>query len=483
MGLPAGNQSSLQPQTFGLHRLLKSSYGVVIPIIYGTNRIAPTVIWVGDPEVVPASSGKGLGSSGGKGSGDGTTYTLSVQFALCEGPIQSVNRGWLSANGDSGGAQLIRPSHIADDWTVRVGNPAQDPWGYLVSNHPNQAYSYSQTALIMKANWMLGSSTALPQVTFEVSALLNLEYSGIAGNYRFFNDALPAEILQDFLTNASYGCNIDPSLLGYVYTQGTGFFFDIFQDLSVWTQAAGICISPIFDRQENASKWIQDILDICQSDCIMTNEQIFFLPYADIPVTGISNDIFFPTVTYIPGFITVPPRALGPDDFLDQDPPVTVARQIPQDLYNKVTVEYVNRGNKYNKDTAIAYNNNSIMLSQLRPAPNQSYEFAICRPFVAQQVAYFRLQKLNLTPNKYTFTLKAKHADLDPFDYVTLTEPSIGLNNYLVRITRTEEQEDYSIMCEAQDIWPAVQRKAVGMPGDTGVSLPFDGTDAPQSVN
>src|ERR1700761_1443778 len=90
------SQASQAAAVSGL-QLQSSAYGKVIPIVYGTTRIAPNLIWYGDfiatPQSASGGGGKGgiTGGGGGKGGGSGSyTYQPAVALALCEGPIASV---------------------------------------------------------------------------------------------------------------------------------------------------------------------------------------------------------------------------------------------------------------------------------------------------------------------------------------------------------------------------------------------------------
>lgn len=77
------------PRVTDLH-IQNSQYGIMIPIVYGTVRIAGNVIWQTDLQ-------EHSHSSGGKGGGPKiTTYSYTVSFAalICEGPILGISRIW-----------------------------------------------------------------------------------------------------------------------------------------------------------------------------------------------------------------------------------------------------------------------------------------------------------------------------------------------------------------------------------------------------
>jgi len=88
-------------------RVQGSAYGEAIPIHFGANRLAGSVIWA--PPIVEhvttttVSSGGGGGGKGGGGGGGGQTtqtqttytYTASLAVLLCRGPVSGFGRIWL----------------------------------------------------------------------------------------------------------------------------------------------------------------------------------------------------------------------------------------------------------------------------------------------------------------------------------------------------------------------------------------------------
>jgi hypothetical protein len=78
-----------------------STYGEMIPIVYGTLRLGGNIIW--SRPIKETSSTTSAGGAGGKGGGKSgpttTTYSYSatVAVAICEGPIDDVLRIWADA--------------------------------------------------------------------------------------------------------------------------------------------------------------------------------------------------------------------------------------------------------------------------------------------------------------------------------------------------------------------------------------------------
>src|ERR1700743_2873683 len=105
MGLSGGKCGgsgalAAKPNILNPLQVQTSSYGQVIPILYGQNRIAGRLIWAGDFAAIPHTSstkvgGKGLGAGGGNAVSNTTyTYQTAIAIALCSGPIQNIHNVW-----------------------------------------------------------------------------------------------------------------------------------------------------------------------------------------------------------------------------------------------------------------------------------------------------------------------------------------------------------------------------------------------------
>jgi hypothetical protein len=104
MGLTGGkgggkNALAAKPNLLNALQVQTSSYGQVIPVLYGQNRIAGRLLWSGDFQAIAHTStqkvgGKGLGSAGGSTSTTSYTYQTAVAIALCMGPIQNLGNVW-----------------------------------------------------------------------------------------------------------------------------------------------------------------------------------------------------------------------------------------------------------------------------------------------------------------------------------------------------------------------------------------------------
>lgn len=74
-------------------RVQSSLYGVTIPVIYGTTRLEPKLIWAAD---FAAHRVGGSKKSGSKKGGTNYDYTCACDFLLAHWPVQAVLNGWIN---------------------------------------------------------------------------------------------------------------------------------------------------------------------------------------------------------------------------------------------------------------------------------------------------------------------------------------------------------------------------------------------------
>lgn len=74
-----------------------STYGKMIPQIYGNARVAGNIIWARPMKEVSETTETSVGGKGGGGTTSSTTsysYSISVAIAICEGEIDELLRIW-----------------------------------------------------------------------------------------------------------------------------------------------------------------------------------------------------------------------------------------------------------------------------------------------------------------------------------------------------------------------------------------------------
>ncbi len=100
--LPGGKLKALNGPRLAELGVQSSTYGKMIPIVFGAMRIAGNIIWslpIKETATTTSSSAGGGGKGGGKVTQTSTSYSYSVTLAIgiCEGPVDEVMRVWADA--------------------------------------------------------------------------------------------------------------------------------------------------------------------------------------------------------------------------------------------------------------------------------------------------------------------------------------------------------------------------------------------------
>lgn len=220
MSLFGGGSSTnaAQTPTYTQMQLQSSVYGVVVPVVYGATRVG----WnLGDyvnfqqistPNASSSSGGKGgiVGGGGGKGGSSGNTisYTASLLGILGEGPMTGVASSWVSQTQNAG----------TPGFDFFAGSIAQTPWLYLTDNYLSHALTYSGISYMAAENYDLGSSANMPNINWELQALLYNTAPGTYGGGGCLSggDADPSLVVPDILTNTQYGSGFPVNRVGQV---------------------------------------------------------------------------------------------------------------------------------------------------------------------------------------------------------------------------------------------------------------------------
>jgi hypothetical protein len=422
-------QATQSPAISGLS-LQTSAEGNALPLVYGTTRISPNLIWYGDFLAIPhnsnpAGAGKGGvgGGGGGKGGGGSVSYTYqtAVAMGLCEGPIAGIGAVWADKN---------QTTLAALGLSIFTGTYPQSPWGYLTANHPGQDLGYNGVAYVAGAAYQLGNSAQLPNHSFEVLGT----FQGAAGT----PDADPSLVIADLLTNPHYGAGFPLARVGD---------FSAYQN---YCYATGLFISPAYDTQTQASSILDDLATNTNSAFVWTSGLLTLVPYGDQALSG-NGKTFTPAIT--------PVFDLSDDDFLENTSsagsststdPVLATGKRQADATNSIKLEYLDRSNQYSPAIAEAKDQAAIdLFGRRQSATREGHLFTSAA--TANLSVTLQLQR-ELVLNTYAFTLGEWAIVLDPMDVVTLTDPYIGLNFQPVRILEITENDDGTLAFIAEEL-------------------------------
>lgn len=405
-------------------RIQQSAYGLCQPLIYGKTRVAANMIWFGDFKATPHTT---VQKSGGKGGGAKTknttfSYSASLMLGLCENQIHKIGLIWVDKEqyvSKQNGSLTLDP---IDQLQFELFNGNNNPvWGYLVSKHPNDAINYPYLGYVACANYELGSSASLSNHNFEVISTITLSET--------IDDANPADVIEDFITNPRYGAAPNLNIADL-------------SEFRTYCSAANLLISPAFTEQKAAYETINEIVEAVNCAVVPSPDGLKIRSFGDSAITG-NGVTFTPDLT--------PQYHLTDDDFIGDDEPVRVRRSRDTDAYNHIQVEYINRYNQYNTETAEAKDQANIEMFGLRSEDPVEHHY-FCEPKMARHAAQLRLQRLLYVRNEYEFNLGWKYCRLEPMDIVTLTDLGLGLDKFPVRITRIEEDEDGQLTVTAEEL-------------------------------
>ncbi|MGH7110903.1 MAG: phage tail protein, partial [Stellaceae bacterium] len=397
------------------------------------------------PSHPPGSKGgKGLGGSGGKK--DGGNYSVYVAFALCTGPVSFTGSIWgipgggnnrIFSNGGiaAGLAQVGLSGYAGND------GQAPDPVFASSAQDPNQpVIGYSGTAYVTGTPMQLGSSPVLPDIQFEVTGFL----AGTCGPIQP-NDASPAQIIVDFLTNPRYGAGFPAALLDEAGS---------IADYGTYCQAAFLGMSLVMDRQQAAARWLDEITKLSNAAVVWAGTLLKIIPYGDEALSQ-NAAIWTPNLTW--------QAALTDDDFLPQEhssdghpvenatDPLTIDFTDPETLHNWVPIEYDDGFNSYNPQVVPAFDQGMIDQFGLKLKPSLvAHEFT--NPNSAVISGSLALERELQIRARVKFKLGWQHCLLEPMDIVLVTDSGAGLAQQPFRVTGYEEDDNGDLSFDAEEI-------------------------------
>ncbi|MGM9583834.1 MAG: phage tail protein, partial [Phascolarctobacterium sp.] len=401
MSIFKGTNTTTRAEKISSFTVATAEYGESVPEILGTTRISGNVIDYGD---FTANEHRETQRSG-KGGGSKTTtitytYTVAIIFALCEGAIAGINRVWIDKD-------IYYYPNDAIQLKLFDGSENQAPWSYNLSKHPEKALSYPGLAY-MAGVIDLGNNGSLPNFNFEVKGKLLETGDGI--------DVNPADYILYVMNRIG---------LGDIPIEGI-------ENYRKYCREADLLISTPSDdlKAKAAREIINDIAELTNAFIFWSSDQFKIVPLDDRPVGEWQPNR---TILY----------DLTPDDLLEQSDGacVSYSRKDSSELYNRFTVEFLNRSNAYEKESVSYEDRADIQAYGLKQAStiNAHYIYKKSRAvFLAERAAW----RNKYERNKYTFSLDWSYCRLEVGDLVTLTDPNIGLDRQVAIIDSVTEDSD-----------------------------------------
>jgi hypothetical protein len=437
-GGPTPFVNAFSNPTLGSLRYNTSQAGSPIFICYGTQRVSVNLLefWNFQGQGSGGTSGgKGLGGSDGK-KGANQQFSVDVAFGICQGPVGFTG----SIYGGGGNNRIWANGGIADGLGAvglngYAGNDGQAPDPVFASSDVNQpVIGYSGTCYVTGTPLNLGSSAALPDISFEITG-----FGQETAGPDFPNDARPDWVVADLLTNARYGAGFPAANL------------DVSGALADWgnyCQAAQLAVSLLLDKQQPTARWLEELAELTVSAVLWSGTRLKVIPYGDQPLAA-NGASWAPDLTW--------QYSLGDDDFLPWSDsgggtdPVQLTRNDPAQATNWLSVEYMDASNGYNPQIIAVFDQGMIDLYGLRTEPSvQAHEFT--NPISATVAAQLMLQRRLYVRNTYKFKLGWKYALLEPMDIVLISDATLGLHAAPVRITQIDEDDNGELTITAEEI-------------------------------
>ena len=510
MGLFGGGSSvNTSAQRISSFQVNQSSYGVPVKLIFGTAMISGVL---GDYTDFTAIARTTTTTSGGKGGGSVTqtdttyTYTVAGVMVLGEGVCAKVGQVWA----DSKTTDLA-----ALNLTFFNGAKAQSPWGYMLTNHPDHALTYSGTSYVAGVV-DLGDSASLPNLNFEVYGLCQSTNSSVTpSNQKMQQFSYTKEIeISNFSANRY--------VTEYVFNSATGTgswvtldsrYYTIEQSKDAYGNVKAGVYTYTFnfdDRDDGYDRVdptyvriyytaIQSTVDYTPTDAnprdiiytLLTstvygenfpdvlideealatyskyckNNSLLISPvYADqtscsdiigslIECTNSEYVFSQGKVKIIPYWDGLTPNyAITDGNIINQgEDTLRIERTSQADTYNIIPLEHTSRADQYNSNVVYATDEGDIELHGVRQAGTYSHP-EIMNQALAQAVAQLILQKQLYNRNRYTVKLGQEFILLEPMDAVTLQSDLAKLGITNVRVVEiVESAEDYTLEITFED--------------------------------
>lgn len=401
MGLFKHYNTTIRADKISNFTVSTAEYGATVSEILGTTRVSPNVIYWDDftahEHRESQKSGKGGGS---KTTTISYTYTVAVILALCEGEVKGIGKMWEGKN-------LYQYPNGDVGLTLFPGTKTQQPWAYVAGKHPDKALAYPGLAY-MAGVIDLGDSGSMPTYNFEVMGKLTETGDGI--------DVNPADYILYIFDKIGLG----------------GVEIDGIDNYRKYCKESDMLIStPSDDTDAKAAREIiNDIATLTNAYMFWSNDRFKIVPRADRAIGAWQPN---KTIKY----------NLTPDDFIPQSGGacITYTRKDSSEIYNRISVEFLNRANSYEKEIVNYQDNDDIKEFGVRQASTVKAHYLYTKTR-AVKLAEELCRKNKYERVKYTFKLDWAFCRLEPGDLVMLNDPAMGIESQPAMIDSVTEGTD-----------------------------------------
>lgn len=404
MGLFKGAKFTSRSQKIDAFQSTVCEFGTPVPLLYGTCKVSPNLMCYQDFE----TKEKRTTQKSGKSKSTTITYLYYVyaELALGEGVISGINKVWVGDTAYAGlGALNANTNNEGAGLALNKGDNSQ-PTTYMSTNHADIATGYDNLAYLYGRIFLGEDNASMPSYSFEVRGTL------IADN----TDANPAYVIKDILSKIGLGSYIDEAS---------------FADYAKYCANADLLISTpndAFSRQDKAQTIIANLLEITNTYMYWSVDRFKFAVRDDVQRAEWQPN---KQIMY----------NLTADDFIPQSgAPVTVKRKDSTEIYNYITVNFLNRANNYEEESVSYQDIESIKKYGVRSVTYDAKWYHTKER--ALKYAQMKTRIAQTECNQYTFRLPWKYCRLEPGDLLRITDEAIGIAGQIVMVSEVTEGKD-----------------------------------------
>lgn len=401
MGLFKGAKFTSRSQKIDAFQSTVCEFGTPVPLLYGTCKVSPNLMCYQDFE----TKEKRTTQKSGKSKSTTITYLYYVyaELALGEGVISGIDKVWIGDKAYDGlNALNANSSNEGAGLSLNKGDNNQ-PTTYMTTKHPDIATGYDNLAYLYGRIFLGEDSASMPSYAVEVRGTL------IADN----TDANPAYVIKDILSKIGLGSYIDEAS---------------FADYAKYCVNADLLISTpndAFKQQDKAQAVIANLLELTNTYMFWSVDRFKFAVRDDVQRAEWSPN---KQIMY----------DLTADDFIPQSgAPVTVKRKDSTEIYNYITVNFLNRANNYEEESVSYQDIESIKKYGVRSVTYDAKWYHTKER--ALKYAQMKTRIAQTECNQYTFRLPWKYCRLEPGDLLRITDEAIGIAGQVVMVSEITE--------------------------------------------
>lgn len=404
MGLFKGAKFTSRSQKIDAFQSTVCDFGTPVPLLYGTCKVSPNLMCYQDFE----TKERRVTHKSGKSKSTTITYLYYVyaELALGEGVVGGVNKVWIGDKAYDGlNALNANTNNEGAGLALNKGDNNQ-PTTYMSTNHADIATGYDNLAYLYGRIFLGEDNASMPSYAVEVRGAL------LADN----TDANPAYVVKDILGKIGLGSYIDEAS---------------FADYAKYCANADLLISTpndAFKQQDKAQAIIANLLELTNTYMFWSVDRFKFAVRDDVQRAEWSPN---KQIMY----------DLTADDFIPQSgAPVTVKRKDSTEIYNYITVNFLNRANNYEEESVSYQDIESIKKYGVRSVTYDAKWYHTKER--ALKYAQMKTRIAQTECNQYTFRLPWKYCRLEPGDLLRITDEAIGVAGQIVMVSEVTEGKD-----------------------------------------